>query len=144
MDRLESELMAILGRFQEYLKVAIGPFPNRTRGPDLSPGIENIPELDNEAIPLGVGETSVKGDGVTESEGKTQECLRADGRDIDSLGGASDGLRRKTHLTADCLQLSEREPRPGLLLGTYGFREFSGSAEDRRDLSLGVSAFGHG
>ena len=80
---------------------------------------------------------------MTHPKGKSEEGSRADGRNVDSLRGSSDRLGRKTDLAANRLQLSQSESVGGRFARVDRFGQLGSRAEDRRDLSFGISPFAH-
>lgn len=144
MNGLEPELMPVFGRFEKDLEVAVGPLPEGAGCPDATPGIEHLPELDNESIPLRIGQVPMERDSMSNAEGEPEKCLRPHRRSVDGLGSPSDCFRRKTYFAANCLKLNEGEPSGGPALDVLRVGEGGGGPEDRRDFSLGVPSFGHG
>src|SRR5687767_6907635 len=106
--------------------------------------VESLAQVDDEAVPLLLGQLTIEIDGQTYSDRKSHELARCRlWLQLNRLRGAGQLIGRDPDLAPDILELNEGHPLAEGNERLTGMLRLGGTLEDRSHLSVVKSSLGH-
>jgi hypothetical protein len=143
-DRAEADPMSRRGRLEKGLQVSVRPLARCAFLPKLAAGIECFAQINDESLPLLVGELSIEIHAQSNSDREPEKLARRrPATQLNRPCSLSQLFGCDSDFAADVLKFRQRHPLARWELTLAGVLRFGRPLEYRRDFRLVESSVGH-